>query len=96
MTDNIGMRDGELLLQVGSAALVEFVCVAKHKVDPMNADGYTLTIRSQLSAYCARGADQNHEWVRVPPTPLDAITIGKMEDRPPEPASPRDRMPRLG
>jgi hypothetical protein len=61
----------------------------------MNADGYTLTVRKDLPAYCARGADLNHEWVRVPPTPLDAITIGMMEDRPPEPASARDRMPRI-
>ena len=90
------MGDGESLPREGLAALVEFVCVAKHKADPVTADGYTLAIRSQLRAYCARGADQNHEWIRVPPTPLDKITIGKMEDRPPEPGSARYRIPQRG
>jgi hypothetical protein len=60
----------------------------------MNADGYTLALHSQLRAYCARGAAQNHEWVRVPATPVDQITTGVMEERPPEPASALDRMPR--
>ncbi len=90
--ENIGVGDGELELRDGSAALVELVCIAKHKPDPLNADGYTVALRGELTGYCARGADRNHEWVRVPPTPLCEITIGKMEDRPPEPARPRDRM----
>jgi hypothetical protein len=94
--DNTGVGDGDLALRDGSTELVEFVCTAKHKADPMNAAGYSLAIRSQLRAYCARGADQNHEWARVPPTPLDEITTGKMEDRPPEPGSRRNRMPQRG
>ena len=96
MMKNIRMGDGDLALREGSAALVEFVCIAKHKADPMSADGYTLAIRSQLRAYCARSADQNHEWIRVPPTLLDEITTGKMDDRPPEPGGPRNRMPQRG
>lgn len=90
----IRMGNGDLALRDGSAALVEFVCMAKHTADPLNADGHTLAFRDQLRAYCARGAHQNHEWIRVPPTPLDEITTGIMEERPPEPASPRDRLPR--
>ncbi len=93
MPDNIGVDDRDAALRIGSTALVEFVCMAKHKADRLNADGYTLALRSQLAAYCARGAEQNHEWIRVPPTPLDEITVGKIEDRPPEPGGPRDRMP---
>ena len=75
-----------------SAALVELVCLAKHRADSTNADGYTVERRGELMGYCARGGDRNHEWVRVPPTPLDDITIGKMEDRPPEPIRRSDRM----
>jgi len=51
----------------------------------------TLLLRGQLAAYCARGADQNHEWIRVPPTPANEITTGIMEERPPEPVV---RLPR--
>jgi hypothetical protein len=77
--------DGDLALQQLSVVVVEFVCMAKHKTEALNDEGFTIALRSQLGAYCARGADQNHEWVRVPPTPLHEITIGLMEDRPPEP-----------
>jgi len=93
MMENIGVSDGNLATRDGSAALVEFVCMAKHNSDPVNAVGHALAIRSQLRAFCARGAAENHEWVRVPPTPLEEITTGKMEERPPEPARPRDRVP---
>lgn len=86
------MGEQHLAPRVGSAP-VEFVCIAKHESDWTNADGYSVTIRSHLQAYCARGADLNHDWVRVPPTPLDEITIGRMEDRPPEPCTRRDRIP---
>lgn len=86
------MGDGESAKGDRSAAVVEFVCLAKHRADSVNADGYTVTTRGQMTGYCARGADQNHEWVRVPPTPLNEITIGNMEDRPPEPIYRHDRM----
>ena len=84
------MGNKDLVLGDGPA-LVEFVCMAKHNADPLNADGHTLAVFSQLKGYCARGASENHEWVRVPPTPLDEITTGVMEERPPEPARPRNR-----
>jgi hypothetical protein len=93
LTENVLMGSGELAIGGASAVLVEFVCMAKHKPNPLNIEGYTLATYCALPGYCARGADQNHEWVRVPPTPLDEITIGKMEDRPPEPTRPRDRLP---
>jgi hypothetical protein len=96
MRDNSAVGDRHLATRDASAGPVEFVCIAKHRADSTNADGYSLTIRDQLRAYCARGADENHEWVRVPPTPLDEITIGRMEDRPPDPASPRDRLTQRG
>ena len=91
MEDKDCMGDGELALRDGSAELVEFVCMAKHAADPSRGR-YTLAQRSQLTAYCPRGADQNHEWVRVPPTPVNEITTGIMEERPPEPATHRHRV----
>lgn len=92
MVEKRGVGDGEFANRDNSAALVEFVCLAKHKTDSINGDGYTVATRDHLTAYCARGADQNHEWVRVPPTRLDEITTGEMDDRPPEPVYRRDRM----
>ena len=85
------MGDNDLALADGPAAIVEFVCMAKHSADPV--DGHALALFSQLKGYCARGAAENHEWVRVPPTPLGEITTGMMDERPPEPARPRDRVP---
>ncbi len=82
--------DGELALRDRSAQLVEFVCMAKHAADVFGGSR-TLLLRGQLAAYCARGADQNHEWIRVPPTPANEITTGIMEERPPEPVV---RLPR--
>jgi len=86
------MSDAELMCGAAAAALVDFVCMAKHGADPVDRDGQTLAAYRQLNAYCARGADKNHEWVRVPTTPLGEITTGLMEERPPEPAGPRDRV----
>ena len=90
------MGSHEVPNREGSAVPVELVCIAGHRSDQRNANGYSLTNRGHLRAYCARGADQNHEWVRVPPTPFDEITIAKMEDRPPEPRAQRDRILRIG
>ena len=89
MVENIRVGDGEFAVRGGPEAIVEFVCLVKHKTDSTNPAGYSVVTHGQLSGYCARGADQNHEWIRVPPTPLDQITIGKMEDRPPEPVRRR-------
>ena len=86
------MADGEL--QPGTCAEIEFVCLAKHRSDAIVGE-FSLETHRQLPAYCARGATANHEWIRVPPTPLESITIGKMEDRPPEPARPRLGAPRI-
>ena len=86
------MGNKDLALGNGPAALVELVCMAKHNADPVNADGHTLALLRELNGYCARGAAENHEWVRVPPTPLGEITTGIIEERPPEPARRRDRV----
>ena len=86
------MSDRELMCGGASSALVDFVCMAKHGADTVMSDGHTLAAYCQLNAYCARGAVANHEWVRVPTTPLSEITTGLMEERPPEPARPRDRV----
>ena len=85
------MGDAQFALGEGSAALVDFVCMAKHGADSVKANSHTLAICGQLNAYCPRGAAENHEWVRVPSTPLTEITTGIMEERPPEPAHPRER-----
>jgi hypothetical protein len=71
--------------QEGPKELIEFVCMSKHRSDPLNAKGYAVAAHQQLWAYCARGAEVNHEWIRVPATPLDEVTIGRMEERPPAP-----------
>ena len=75
----------ESLVGARSQVFVEFVCLAKHREDAHLPDSYTLEMRESRGAYCARGGSCDHEWVRVPATPLELITIGKMEDRPPEP-----------
>lgn len=67
--------------------LVEFVCLAKHRADATNG-AHSVERNRGLFAYCARGAQMNHEWVRVPPTAVHAITIGEAEDRPPLPPRP--------
>jgi hypothetical protein len=86
------MGDANFALGDRSAALVHFVCMATHGADSVKANSHTLAHCGHLNAYCARGATENHEWVRVPSTPLREITTGIMEDRPPEPARPRDRV----
>jgi hypothetical protein len=91
MTDNFGMSDGDLMWGDVANALVDFVCMAKHDADPIG-DAPALALYCQLNAYCARGAEENHEWVRVPTTLLGEITTGRMEERPPDPARPRDRV----
>jgi len=83
--DNMRVGDGDAALPNRVVVLVDFVCMAKHKADAVNGDG-TISVRNLLNAFCARGADKNHEWIRVPPTPLHEITTGLMEERPPEPA----------
>jgi hypothetical protein len=84
------MADGEL--QPSTCADIEFVCLAKHRADAIVGE-FTIETHRQLPAYCARGATANHEWILFPPTQLESITIGKMEDRPPEPARPRNGAP---
>ena len=51
-------------------ANIDFRCRADHTPDPTHKGGPTITLNEGLWAYCARGADENHEWERVPTTTL--------------------------
>ena len=62
---------------------IDFVCLAKHRADPQSDGDYALAAHAGGIGYCARSAARNHEWVRVPMTPLGQITIGLKEERPP-------------
>ena len=72
------------MAEVGVATLVEYVCLAKH-TETVIDQGFTLTTHKTLVAYCARGGADRHEWIRVPATRVEEITISRMEDRPPIP-----------
>lgn len=72
--------------------LIEFVCLAKHVDDPLCPEGYAVATVRGVLAYCARGAEQNHEWVPVPASRICDLTIGLMEDRPPAPVTERERL----
>ena len=64
--------------------LIEFVCLARHRD---GASQYAVTTHKTLHAYCAEGGRDAHEWVRVPMTRLEEITIHRMESRPPVPST---------
>ena len=51
------------------AALIEFVCVADHKVrtDP------SITLEQGAWAYCGAGASDAHQWARIEPTALETV-----------------------
>jgi hypothetical protein len=51
------------------AALIEFVCVADHKVrtDP------SITLEQRAWAYCGAGAGDAHRWARIDPTPVETV-----------------------
>jgi hypothetical protein len=87
MAHNVQM--GSSAPELDRATFIEFVCLAKHGRDPLDPRGFTVSLHHQLAAYCARGADRNHEWIRVPASRLCDLTIGLMEDRPPAPHQPR-------
>ena len=81
----VAQRAGDETPTAGAKALIEYVCLAKHGADRLDAKGYAVAMHERRWAYCARGAEVHHEWTRVPPTPLDEVTTGKMEERPPAP-----------
>jgi hypothetical protein len=80
-----------VLGQEESNRLVEFVCLDAHPADLLNAKGDAVATYRGCWAYCARGAEANHDWVRVPATPLGQVTTGKIEERPPAPRLTRTR-----
>lgn len=45
------------------AALIEFVCVAPDHAEPGAAG--TVTVHQRNWAYCPRGSEGGHEWIRV-------------------------------
>ena len=90
MSHNIHVGSSQVE-QERASTLIEFVCLAKHSRDTLNAQGFSVTSHRRLPAYCARGAEQNHEWTRVPPSRLCDLTIGLMEDRPPYPMASGER-----
>lgn len=51
------------------AALIEFVCVAKHE----SRLGPAITLEQRSWAYCAGGAGDGHQWVRIDPTAIEAL-----------------------
>ena len=60
------------------AALIEYVCTAKHerRGDP------AVTIEQKSWAYCATGANGAHEWLRIEATPLETLRSRPGNGRP--------------
>jgi hypothetical protein len=53
----------------GVAALIEYVCTAQHDVREEPA----ITLEQGSWAYCSWGAGSRHEWIRIDPTPIEAL-----------------------
>ena len=51
------------------AALIEFLCVAKHE----SRNGPAITLEQRSWAYCATGAGDDHKWTRIDPTALEIL-----------------------
>jgi hypothetical protein len=51
------------------AALIEFLCVAKHE----SHGGPAITLEQRSWAYCATGAGDDHEWTRIDPTAVEIL-----------------------
>lgn len=51
------------------AALIEFVCIATHgsRGDP------SITLEQRAWAYCAAGAGEAHQWMRIDPTAVEKL-----------------------
>ena len=80
MSDNVSVSEGEC-----ATAVIQYVCLARHRSEQLDEHGFSVVEHKTLGAFCARGGHLNHEWVRVPATPLDRVTTGSMEERPPAP-----------
>lgn len=53
------------------AALIEFVCIAKHE----RRDDPSITLEQRAWAYCTAGASDAHEWSRIDPTPVENLRL---------------------
>ena len=51
------------------AALIEFVCIAKHdrRGDP------SVTLEQRSWAFCPSGATDAHQWTRIDPTAIEML-----------------------
>ena len=51
------------------AAMIEFVCTAAHKrrTDP------SITVEQKTWAYIPAGANDQHQWTRIDPTPVETL-----------------------
>lgn len=60
------------------AALIEFICVAKHegRGDP------AITLEQKSWAYCGTGAGEAHEWLRIDATALETLRSRAGNGRP--------------
>jgi hypothetical protein len=88
MRDNGSVSDDRSPASDVQPGLVEFICLDKHVDDPVCVEGFCVTVHRDRTSYCARGAERNHVWVRVPATPLQNLTLDKMEERPPDGIAP--------
>jgi len=60
------------------AALIEFLCVAKHE----SHRGPAITLEQRSWAYCATGAGDDHQWTRIDATPLEILRSRPGNGRP--------------
>lgn len=62
----------------GMAALIEYVCIAKHESrgDP------AITVEQRSWAYCAMDAGGAHQWSRIDATPLETLRSRPGNGRP--------------
>lgn len=60
------------------AALIEFVCIAKHegRGDP------SITVEQRSWAYCLAGAHDGHHWTRIDPTAVETLRSRPGHGRP--------------
>ena len=60
------------------AAPIEFICIAKHEV----RSAPVITLEQRTWAYCATGAGDAHEWLRIDPTAIEILRSRPGNGRP--------------
>jgi len=51
------------------AALIQFVCTAAHE----RRSEPSITVEQKAWAYCPAGATDQHQWMRIDPTPVETL-----------------------